>query len=280
MLNVAEGPETDPEGKNAASPLLNVQLPPGAGRRPSTRERLSEERGAGLAPPANGPFPPGSIGYLEDTGYPAYDPAKADERRWTRAWPSSARDQHRVHVQHDERPVQRRDQHADHLDVDRGVRRQGAGDDHADRAGPVHRPGAHRRVPGVRAGATTAASIPTSSGCGGRASASAPIGALALNFGRFKDADIDAALDTIKTNPDPAARKAAAEAVNKRFGEQVYNLWRPVGAVGRSSRSRTSTASRPTRCRTAREGIGLAGAGRHQLEPDVVRRREVRVIRR
>ena len=36
---------------------------------------------------------------------------------------------------------------------------------------------------------------------------------------------MDAALETIKTNPDPAARKAAAEDVNRIFGEQVYNWW-------------------------------------------------------
>ena len=120
MLNVAEGPETDPEGKNAASPLLNVNC-----RRALAaaidQERLSEERGAGLAPPANGPFPPGSVGYLADTGYPAFDPAAANELMDTCLTELGGR-QHRVHVQHDERPVQRRDEHAGHLDVDRGVR--------------------------------------------------------------------------------------------------------------------------------------------------------------
>jgi peptide/nickel transport system substrate-binding protein len=55
--------------------------------------------------------------------------------------------------------------------------------------------------------------------------ASSPIGKLALNFGRFKDPVIDKALDTISSNPDPAARKAAAEDINKQFGSQVYNLW-------------------------------------------------------
>ena len=34
---------------------------------------MTEERGAGLVLPANGPFPPGSPGYLEDNGYPEYD---------------------------------------------------------------------------------------------------------------------------------------------------------------------------------------------------------------
>ena len=36
---------------------------------------------------------------------------------------------------------------------------------------------------------------------------------------------MDAALEIMKTNPDPAARKEAAEEVNRIFGEQVYNMW-------------------------------------------------------
>src|SRR5215218_1577281 len=71
MINVATG-DTDPDGKNAGSPLLNVNC-----RRALAaamdRDRISQERTAGLAPPANGPFPPGSVGYLEDTGYPKFD---------------------------------------------------------------------------------------------------------------------------------------------------------------------------------------------------------------
>ena len=55
--------------------------------------------------------------------------------------------------------------------------------------------------------------------------AATPIGKLALNFGRFKDPVIDKALDTISANPDPAARKEAAETINKQFGSQVYNMW-------------------------------------------------------
>jgi peptide/nickel transport system substrate-binding protein len=50
-------------------------------------------------------------------------------------------------------------------------------------------------------------------------------GELALNFGRFQDPEIDAALGTILTNPDPAARQAAAEEVNRQFGQHVYNFW-------------------------------------------------------
>ena len=58
-----------------------------------------------------------------------------------------------------------------------------------------------------------------------QSAAASPIGELALNFGRFKDPVIDEAFDTILTNPDPAARQAAAEDINKEFGAQVWNWW-------------------------------------------------------
>ena len=36
---------------------------------------------------------------------------------------------------------------------------------------------------------------------------------------------MDAAFDTIRQSGDDEERKAAAEDVNRRFGEQVYDLW-------------------------------------------------------
>ena len=52
-----------------------------------------------------------------------------------------------------------------------------------------------------------------------------PIGEIALNFGRFKDDVIDENLQTIRESDDPAVVKEAAEAINRRFAEQVYNVW-------------------------------------------------------
>ncbi|WP_423922120.1 ABC transporter substrate-binding protein [Candidatus Poriferisodalis sp.] len=46
-----------------------------------------------------------------------------------------------------------------------------------------------------------------------------------LAFGRFQDPEIDAAFQEIRHNPDPAARQAAAEEVNRAFGRNVWNLW-------------------------------------------------------
>ena len=48
---------------------------------------------------------------------------------------------------------------------------------------------------------------------------------MATNFGRFVDPVIAESLDTIRTNPDPDARREGTEAINRQFGEQVYNLW-------------------------------------------------------
>ena len=62
----------DPEGANVDSPLLHLSC-----RRALAhaidRQRLADERNAGLVAPANGPFPPGALGYLADTGYPDFD---------------------------------------------------------------------------------------------------------------------------------------------------------------------------------------------------------------
>jgi peptide/nickel transport system substrate-binding protein len=91
-----------------------------------------------------------------------------------------------------------------------------------------------------------------------------PVGGLALNFGRFRDPDMDAALNTIKTNPDPAARKAAAEDVNRIFGEQVYNWWSTWtlwAVIEHPYVNGVEGAVTP-------EGVpasGLVGAGRHNI---------------
>lgn len=52
-----------------------------------------------------------------------------------------------------------------------------------------------------------------------------PVGQLALNFGRIKDPQIDAALDDNRGQTDPAKKKADAEAVDQAFAKQCYNIW-------------------------------------------------------
>lgn len=77
LINHAEG-ELDPDGANATNPAVDVRV-----RRALAhgmdRDRVAEERGAGIVQAANGPFAPGQPGYLEDNGFPEYDPAAALE---------------------------------------------------------------------------------------------------------------------------------------------------------------------------------------------------------
>jgi peptide/nickel transport system substrate-binding protein len=46
-----------------------------------------------------------------------------------------------------------------------------------------------------------------------------------VNFGRFDDPVINANLDIGRSDPDPVARKAAYEKVNREFAKQVWNVW-------------------------------------------------------
>ena len=53
-------------------------------------------------------------------------------------------------------------------------------------------------------------------------SAALPDGQLALNFGRLSDPVIDEALDASRSESDPEARKADAEAINREFAKQCW----------------------------------------------------------
>jgi peptide/nickel transport system substrate-binding protein len=46
-----------------------------------------------------------------------------------------------------------------------------------------------------------------------------------INFARFDDREIDRLLEEGRTNPDDAARKDIYEDLNRRFAEEVWNLW-------------------------------------------------------
>lgn len=52
-----------------------------------------------------------------------------------------------------------------------------------------------------------------------------PPGSIGLNLARLADPKVDAAIDTGRANPDPAARKQAYDDVQKRFAELVPYIW-------------------------------------------------------
>ena len=75
---------------------------------------------------------------------------------------------------------------------------------------------------------------------------------------------IDESLDTIRTNPDPDARREAAEQINRQFGENVYNLWLSWTLWGIMSPDYVQDES-ANPLPDGGEGLGFAMGGRHQI---------------
>jgi peptide/nickel transport system substrate-binding protein len=228
MLNVAEGTanltgvEIDPTGANAESPMTTR-----ACRRALAHaldlERFVETREAGLPEPANGPFPPGSVGHLDDTGYPEYDLDAARAGMETcLAERGTDRIEFAFNTTNDPFNVE-----SNQLAI--SMWQEAFGDQVTASITPIEQgqyiglalTGAFQAL-GWRSHQGT---DPDSQLLWWISATAAPIGDLALNFGRINDPVIDENLITVRTNPDPDTRREAAEAINRQFGEEVYNLW-------------------------------------------------------
>jgi len=260
MLNTATG-DADPEGANADSPLLNVNC-----RRALAgaidKERYSEERTAGLAPPANGPFPPGSVGNLDDTGLPTFD-VEAAQASMDTCLEELGTD----HIEFTFNTTN------DPFNVESNTLIISMWTDaFGDQVQATITPIEQGQYIGLALVGTFQAlgwrshfgSDPDEQRLWWQSVSAAPIGTLALNFGRFKDPVIDEAFNTIKSDPDPAARKAAAEDVNREFGEQVWNIWLTWVLWGIIQQPYVNGVQHNT-LPDGSEGIGLAYLGLHNI---------------
>jgi peptide/nickel transport system substrate-binding protein len=181
-------------------------------------DELAEVRTRGVAEPANGPFPPGSKGYLEDTGYPSYDPdgAKALIEEYeaehgpvrfsfsTDTDPFNLVTNQLIQAYWQEVGI---DVRLDQVEQGQYIVKALRGDIEAF---------GWRNHGGFD---------PDTQNFWWDSSAAAPTGEFALNFGRMRDDVIDRNLDVIRTSDDEDERVEAAEAINRRFGEQAYNIW-------------------------------------------------------
>jgi peptide/nickel transport system substrate-binding protein len=260
MLNVAEGPTLDPEGKNAASPLLNIDCRKALAYA-IDRERWIEERAAGLVPKANGPFPPGSAGYLEDTGYPDYDVDLANQHMDT-CLSALGTDHIEFNFNTTNDPF-----NVESNSLIISMWSEVFGDKVQAKITPIEQ---GQYIGLALVGSFNAVGWRSHSGndpdiqrLWWQSSSALPIGSLALNFGRFQDPEMDEQLNILKSNPDPAARKAAAEEVNRIFGEKVYNWWLAWTLWAIISQPYVNGVQRHV-LPDGQEGIGLAGAGLHQ----------------
>jgi peptide/nickel transport system substrate-binding protein len=260
QLNLATG-DADPEGKNASSPLTNVHC-----RRALAgaidQQRFIDERGAGLTTPANGPFPPGSVGYLEDTGFPKFDiPTAQGEMEQCLGELGTDHIEFAYNTTNDPFNVESNNLIA-------SMWSEAFGDQVQVSVTPIEQgqyiglalTGAFQAI-GARGYSGT---DPDQQRLWWTSPSAAPIGQLALNVARLKDPVIDEAFATIKSNPDPAARKAAAETVNRQFGEQAYSLWLSWvlwGMISQPYVNGVQTNVTPD----GTPSVGLAGAGLHAM---------------
>jgi peptide/nickel transport system substrate-binding protein len=216
----------DPGGLNASSPLL-IESCRIALAQAIDRDRLAEERNAGLAVAANGPFAPGSVGYLEDTGYPEFDVAAAQATMET-CLSEAGSDSIEFSFNTTNDPF-----NVESNTLVASMWTDAFGDQVQASIQPIEQGQyiglALAGVFQAQGWRNHAGLDPTEQWFWWSSATSSPInpeaGELALNFGRFQDPEIDAALQVILTDPDPAARQEAAEEVNRQFGQHVYNFW-------------------------------------------------------
>ena len=184
------------------------------------QQLMIDRRGAGIGTPATGPFGPDQMGYLEDSGYPTYDPEGARELL----------DEYKA------------DKGIDRVEIAVTVTTDPAGLQTAELQKQFwEQVGFSIRLAQIEQGQFIVTALTGDFEMFGwrnhggvdpdtqriwwhSETADDPPG-LALNFGRIKDEVIDENLDIVRRSGDPDEKREAAEAINRRFGEQVYNLW-------------------------------------------------------
>jgi len=221
MLNVDEGP-----GSNANPAVLdrNVRKALAMG---INQQQLIDTVGGGIGRPANGPFPPGSVGYLKDTGFPKYN---VDEAKRLVSDYEKTHDPIRITYTTTSDSANKRTAEVlqgmwKTIGVDMDIKQTEQGQFILDSAFGQMQAWGWRSHGGYD---------PDQQSVWWHSDSYAPTGQIALDFNRFKDDRIDKDFDTIRASGDQDERKAAAEDVNKRFGEQVYDLWTSwaVWAIG------------------------------------------------
>lgn len=176
------------------------------------RESYVEVRSVDPKRIASGPFAPGEVGYLEDTGFPEFDLDKARE-----------------HVQRYEQETGRALEFTLSSTPDPAtVQAAQLIQEHAERVGAtVHLAQAEAAALINTALAGDFDAVLAQNHPGGDPDLQYVwwYGGSPVNFGRFDDPEINRLLDAGRQEPDPDKAKADYEELNRRFGEQAYNLW-------------------------------------------------------
>ena len=223
LVNNADGVMSDLEIRRALAQATNAEL-------------VNEAVGGGISEVANGPFPPGDTGHVEDNGYPEYDPEaarQAVEEYEAANGPlalSLKTTSDDFNLSATELIADQWEQAGIDVSIDQVEQVQFVLDAAQGRFQAV----TFRSLPH---------SDPDQLNYQLSSQTSAPIGGLGINFGRVEDPEVDAALDTIRESGEPGAREEAAVALNRRLAEQVLLL--PLFWVIWALPTRPSTRSPP-----------------------------------
>jgi peptide/nickel transport system substrate-binding protein len=199
MLNASEPPFDDPMARELVALAFN-------------REQVNDVVNLGRFEVANGPFAPGEVGHLEDSGWPEYDLEAAKELaeqyeeangaplEFTLTTPTSGTG---LEV------AQLLQQQAQDVGVTMNVE-------------SVEQATLISRAIGGDYEAITFRNHP-----GGDPDNQYVwwYGKAPTNFGRFDDPEVNALLDQGRVEADPAARAAIYEEINREFAREFYNLW-------------------------------------------------------
>jgi peptide/nickel transport system substrate-binding protein len=206
LLNTSHPPLDDVRVRRALAMAINL-------------EEYGQARGQGVNLPANGPYTPGDPGHLDDSGYPAFDPegAKALVEEYEAevgpvefSFNTTTDDYNRISNELIAQYWEAVGVTVNINQVEQGSYINNAALGTFDAFSWRNHGGGYN---------------PDGQYIWWSKDTALPEGQIALNFGRFQDDVIQGALDTIRTSPDEAERTAAAETINRRFGEQAYNLW-------------------------------------------------------
>jgi peptide/nickel transport system substrate-binding protein len=200
ILNASRPPFNDLEVRRAFAAAID-------------RDRLNQVRNAGILQPANGPFGPGNMGYLDETDYPAHDPELA--RRLIAEYEARTGEALRfgIHTPGDADSV------AEAQLLQDMAEQAGAEVELVQLASPAELIGSvidgdfhtalFRNHPG---------GDPDSQYIWWKSDSP-------LQWGRYTDPVIDELLERGRTATSREDRVAAYEDLNRRFAEQLWNLW-------------------------------------------------------
>lgn len=203
--------------------VLNNQIGPTADIRvrkalayATSQPAIRKVVGAGIVQIANGPFPPGTLGYLKKTGYPTYNLAKAKQ-----LVDEYEADKGPLEITLSVTPT----------DTVRGQLLQAEWQMAGIKVNLVTKDptqqlvglltGSYQAAPGALPGAPD----PGAQGLWWDPANLQKPGLVSLNYARIDDPVITKDINILKTSGYPKQRKKAAQEINRRFASQVYALW-------------------------------------------------------